>query len=391
MNILFLHRSFPAQFKYLASELAKDKNNTVTFVTNSKTFEIDGIKKYIYEPDTSGLNTSNPILKGLTDAIAHGKGCAKTLLKLKQNGFSPDIIYGHSGWGVTMFVKELFPQTPLICYFEWFQTETGADFGYLKPLSEYQKIGLKYANTQILKDLEICDGGISPTEWQKSRFPKEFQNKIKVIYDGTDTLFFKPDNNAEFILKDSNTKLTKSDNIITYATRGMEPYRGFPQFMEAITEVLQKTDANIIIAGEDKVFYSGEQQSYKELMLDKFKLRNNPRIHFTGALTYEEYLKLLQVSTAHVYLTVPYVLSWSLMEALSCGCCVIASSTQPINEVIKNNKNGLLFDFFNTKEQAEKIIYAINNKDKLNNMRENARLSIIKNYAVKKSLKAQIN
>ena len=230
-------------------------------------------------------------------------------------------------------------------------------------------------NSQFLQDLTSCDIGICPTEWQKSQFPKTFHDKIKVIHDGVDTDYFKPNPDAEFKIPNSNTVLTRKDEILTYATRGMEPYRGFPQFMEAAEVLLQKRpNLKVIIAGQDRVCYGPKpiNGSYKELMLKRLNL-DVSRVHFTGALPYNEYLKLLQISSVHFYFTYPFVLSWSMLEAMSTGCLIAGSKTQPVEEVMKDGKNGLLVGFFDKMALIEKINYALDNKDTLQNIRENAR------------------
>ncbi|MDD3437424.1 MAG: glycosyltransferase [Candidatus Gastranaerophilales bacterium] len=388
MNILFLHRSFPGQFKHLAAELAKDVNNKVVFITNSKNYEIEGVKKIIYEPEQAGTQYPAPYLKGYTSAVNHGQAAAKEAAKLKEKGFKPDIILGHSGWGPTLFMKDIFPDVPLICYFEWFFNAQGADTGFgSEEIQDIQRFGLRCSNSQVLIDLFSCDAGITPTNWQKSRFPEEFHNKISVIPDGIDTEFFKPDKNARF------QGFTAKDEVITYGTRGMEPYRGFPQFMEAVEILLKKRpNAHVIIAGEDKVFYRGklEKGTYKELMLEKLDLDMN-RVHFVGALSYAEYLKMLQISSVHVYLTVPYVLSWSVLEAMSTECCIVASNTPPVLEVIKDNYNGLVADFFDINQIVEKVKYALDNQGKMFEIRQNARQTIVEKYELKNALQQQMN
>lgn len=393
MNILFLHRSFPAQFKYVANELAQNPNNKVVFITNSGNFEIEGIKKVIYKPEKI-LKDPYSYTNAYESAVEHGRAAAAEAIKLRDAGFKPDIIMGHSGWGPTLFMKDVFPDVPLLCYFEWFYNADGADTGFDGTIiNEVQRAGLRCSNSQVLMDLYSCDAGICPTNWQKSQFPKEFYDKIKVLYDGIDTDFFKPDKNAEFIVQDKNLKLTSDNEVITYATRGMEPYRGFPQFMEAAEKILKRRlNAHIVIAGDDKVYYRGklEKVTYKELMLEKLEI-DLDRVHFVGGLPYVEYLKLLQISSAHVYLTVPYVLSWSTMEAMSTGCAVVASDTQPVLEVIKDNSNGLLFDFFNVNQLVEKVEYVLDNPDKVQELRKNARKTILDNYSLEKLLPQHID
>ena len=323
---------------------------------------------------------------------------------MKNSGFTPDIIYSH-GWGNSMFFKDIFPNVPLINYCEWYHSAEGSDvdFDGFKP--DYDKKAMiRCNNSQFLQDLTSCDIGICPTEWQKSRFPKIFHNKIKVIHDGIDTEYFKPDCNAVFKIPNSNTNtdtnynqnhnsiLTKNDEVLTYATRGMEAYRGFPQFMEAAEILLQKRpNLQIVIAGQDRICYGPKPigGSYKKIMLKKLNL-DMQRVHFTGALPYNEYLKLLQVSSVHFYFTYPFVLSWSMLEAMSTGCLIVGSKTQPVEEVIKDGKNGLLVDFFDKKVLIEKINYALDNKETLQDIRKNARKTIVEKYDLKKLLPRQI-
>lgn len=392
MNILFLHRNFPAQFKHIVQELAKDSNNNVVFITSNPEIQMQGVSKIVYELKQDVSKDCHEYLKFYEEAVLHGQAAAEVGLALKQSGFKPDIIYGHS-WGLTMFMKDIFPDVPLLCYFEWFYNTEGADFNFFGTDSTLdKKEKLRCKNAYLLTDLYSCDAGLSPTNWQKSQFPKEFQSKIKVIHDGIDTDICKPDKEAKFLIKDKNLELSVQNEVITYATRGMELYRGFPNFMKAVEILLKKRpNVQVVIAGEDKVFYGLELEgkSYKELLLEEFDI-DLSRVHFVGKLPFDEYIKLLQVSSAHVYLTCPFVLSWSLLEAMAVGCCVIASGTKPVIEIVKDNDNGLLFDFFNINQLVEKIEYALDNKDKMEVIRTNARQRIIDDYALKNLLPKHI-
>lgn len=395
MNILFIHRTFPAQFEHIIRELIKNPDNVVSFITNNnKSPEIDGVIKHFVEPDITVPDSCHPYLKAYEEAVILGQATAKKAFELKEQGFKPDIVYGFSGWGSSMFIKEVFPDVPFICYLEWYGTTENSVFDFDgTTLSEETKENIKCNNTHILKALTTCDAGISPTNWQKSLFPKEFQNKIKVIHDGIDTDLCKPDDDVKIFMEDKNIELTSNDEIITYGTRGMEPYRGFPEFMQAIEKLLKKRPkAHVIIAGADAVCYSPtlSEGTYKELMIQKLDLDMN-RIHFVGTLPFDYYIKLLQISSVHVYLTYPYVLSWSILNAMSTGCCVVASNTAPILEVIKDNYNGLLVDFFDVEGLVKKIEFALDNKDKMKKIRHNARQTIIENYSLKKLLPQHID
>lgn len=392
MNIIFLHRNFPGQFKYLATELAKSTENKVVFITDDESGQIEGVEKVLYKTNVSPSKNCHPYLKNYEDAIIHAQASADAAEKLKNNGFIPDIIYSFP-WGNGMFMKDLFPNVPLISYCEWFYNSDSDDIKYSGiKLTDDEKASIRCKNSKLLIDLYSCDAGISPTEWQKSQFPKEFQKKITVLHDGIDTDYFKPNTEAKFLIQDKNIQLTAQDEIITYATRGMEPVRGFPQFMEAIEIVLEKRpNAQVVIAGEDVTCYGQKLEigTYKQKMLQRCDI-DLDRVHFVGKLSYDDYLSLLQISSAHVYLTYPYILSWSFLESMACGCCIIASNNQPVAEFMEYNSNGILTDFFDIEQIVEKIEYAINNKDKMQNIRENARKTIIDGYSLKLLLPKQI-
>lgn len=393
MNILFLHRDFPGQFQYLALALASDPNSKVVFVTENTNVEMQGVTKLVYTPEPITSKSENPCLIFYEKVLSHAQAASKIVQQLKNEGFKPDIIYGFNFWGLAMFIKDIFPDVPLISYCEWFYNAKNSDVDFNgQEVNDNFKMLLRCNNAHMLVDLYSCDACISPTEWQKNQFPKEFHNKFKVIHDGVDTELCKPDKNAKFIIKDKNLELSSTDEVITYGTRGMEPYRGFPQFMKAAEKILKdRPNAHIIIAGSDKAYYSPspEEGTYKDIMLKELDLDLN-RIHFVGIISFVDYIHLLQISSVHVYSTYPYILSWSILNAMAIGCCLVASNTAPVVEVIKDNYNGLLFDFYNVEQLVEKIEYALNNKVEMQKIRENARQTIIDNYEIRKALPKQL-
>lgn len=390
MKILFIHRNFPAQFKHLVEELVKNSDNEIVFITSNDDVEIQGVKKIIYKVDYQQKEIN--CISDYNEAFWHGKAVAQAALKLKNQGYKPDVIYGHS-WGGNMFIKDVFPEVPLLCYFEWFYNSEGADFGFFRNDYSIEEIeNLRCKNSSVLIDLYSCDAGLTPTNWQKSQFPKSFHQKISVVHDGIDTEICKPNENAKFFVKEKGIELSANDEVITYATRGMEPYRGFPNFMKAVEILLKKRpNTHFVIAGEDEVFYGMKMtdSTYKNFVLKEFDI-DISRVHFVGKLPFDEYIKLLQISSAHVYLTCPFVLSWSILEAMSTACCVVASDTQPVTEVINDNYNGLLFDFFNVGQLIQKIEFALENKELVNEIRKNSRQTIIDNYSLAKLLPRHI-
>ena len=391
MNILFIHRNFPAQFKFLASELAKD--NEVYFVTNNTdTKPFGNIKKVIYKLKRKVPQDCHRYLRFYEESIIHGQSAAEAMISLQQTGFVPDVIIGHS-WGASMFVKDIFPNVPYIAYLEWFYNPVNSDVDFgREPLDIDARANLSCRNSHILQDLVNCDYGISPTYWQRDQFPKIFHDKIKVIHEGVDTDFCVPDENVEFKIPNSDLVLTRKDEVLTYATRGMEEYRGFPEFMKAASALMkQRPNLHVVVGGEDRVCYGRQlkNDTWKAKMLRELEF-DDKRLHFVGSLMYKDYMKLLQVSKAHVYLTYPFVLSWSLIESLSAKCCVIASDTPPVKEVIKDGYNGILTDFYDINALVEKINEVLNNPEKYTEMRDNARKSAIENYNIKMLLPRQM-
>jgi glycosyltransferase involved in cell wall biosynthesis len=395
MNILFLHQNFPAQFRHLATVLARQQGNQVVFLTAAERGEIPGVKKLLFKPSREVNPATHHYLKGMERSVLEGQAAYRTGIALKQQGFRPDLVYGHSGWGSPMFMKDLFPKSPLMCYFEWFYHAHGADsdFDPAVEVTADEECRLRISNAAILNDLYSCDFGLSPTQWQKSQFPREYAQKIAVLHDGVDTDYFRPLVQNKLSLPTLDLDLQEHREIVTYVARGMEPYRGFPQFMETLA-ILQKRRPGLqaIIVGADRVAYGKPLpggKSYKELMLERLPL-DLSRIHFTGLLPYSEYLKVLQASSVHVYLTRPFVLSWSMLEAMSAGCLIVGSATQPVQEVIKDGENGLLTDFFSPAAIAGRVEEALDNRQQMARIRDAARETIVERYDLKKLLPRHI-
>ena len=394
MKILFLHRNFPGQFRYLAPLLAQDPNNEVVFISHEPKGQIPGIKKYVYKLKRQVPDNCHRYLRYYEECIIHGQSAAELALHLKNQGFYPDIIYGHT-WGQTLFMKDVFPESKLLCYFEWFfhSKDSYSDFaGNEVPIDEHAKFRID--NSQILVDLHTCDAGLCPTNYQIKQFPDVYKNKIKVLHDGIDTDFCVRKDDAVLEIPEKGLKLTKNDEVVTYGTRGMDPYRGFPEFMKAV-EKLQKKRPNmhVVISGKDRVCYGPplpDGKTYKQLMLETLDL-DLDRIHFTGLLPFDKYIDMLNITSAHVYLTYPFVCSWSLLNAMACETPIIASNTEPVLEFLEDKKNALLFDFFNIDDQVEKIEYALDNRNKMEPLRKAARKLIVKKYAQKDLLPKHIN
>ncbi|PIG90784.1 glycosyltransferase family 4 protein [Gloeocapsopsis sp. IPPAS B-1203] len=385
MRILFLHTNFPAQYRHVAQALASVPNNQVVFGTKNQDVSLPGVYKAIFEPSRNPHPSTHHYVRPLESAVLHGQAVYKIAEQLKAQKFIPDVICGHSGWGPTLFVKDAFPNTPLICYFEWFYHARGsdADFDPTDPLNVDDIARIRIKNAPILIDLYSCDRGLSPTFWQRAQFPAEFHSKISVLHDGVDTEYFKPKPGAKLVLP--NLDLSGVDELVTYVARGMEPYRGFPQFMEAIAYIQERRpNCHVVIVGSERVCYGKSLPdgiSYKEFMLKKVPL-DLSRVHFTGSLPYNQYLQVIQASSVHVYLTRPFVLSWSMIEAMSTGCLVLGSNTAPVAEVIQDGENGLLVDFFAPQQIADRVDEVLNHPTRMAELRAKARETVLERYAL---------
>ncbi|MBD2039650.1 glycosyltransferase family 4 protein [Microcoleus sp. FACHB-672] len=395
MRVLFLHPNFPAQYRHIVTALGSDPNHEVVFGTKNERPEwnIPGVRKVVFTPSRDPRPETHHYVRPLESAVLYGQAVFRIAEQLKKEEFVPDIVCGHSGWGPTLFVKDAFPKSRLLCYFEWFYHAYGSDanFDPADPLSldDFPRIRVK--NSPILIDLYSCDWGVSPTNWQRSQFPKEFHSKISVLHDGVDTDYFKPNPGAKLILP--NLDLSGVDEIVTYVARGMEPYRGFPEFIESIAYIQERRpNCHVVVVGSDRVCYGKSlpnNETYKEHMLKKVPL-DLSRVHFVGSLPYGLYLKVIQASSAHIYLTRPFVLSWSMIESMSTGCLVIGSDTAPVKEVIRDGENGLLVDFFSPKQIADRVDEVMDHPTRMAELRVKARQTALERYALKDMLSRQL-
>jgi glycosyltransferase involved in cell wall biosynthesis len=385
MKFLFLHPNFPAQFRHLATALGKHPEHQVVFGTLRSEGQIPGVQKVIYQPARPAHPQTHHYVRSLENAVLQGQAVYRFCQQLKTQGFVPDIVYGHSGWGPTLFIKDIFPTAKLLCYFEWYYHAHGsdADFDPTDPLDADAETRIRLKNAPILLDWTSCDRGLCPTVWQQQQFPPELQVKLDICHDGIDTNFFRPQPQASLTLPSLGLNLSGVNEVITYVARGMEPYRGFPQFMQMV-EKLQKRrpHCHVVVVGEDRVAYGkarADGKTYKQWALETLDL-DRSRLHFTGLIPYHQYLQVLQASTVHVYLTRPFVLSWSLLEAMASGCLVLGSDTAPVREVIQDGENGLLADFFDVGGLCDRVEEALDYPKQMNILRTQARTTIQQRY-----------
>jgi glycosyltransferase involved in cell wall biosynthesis len=387
MKILFVHQNFPGQYLHLARHLGSSPGNEVVFITQRKDADLPGVRKIVYEPKRKATPGVHHYLRETEAGVLNAQQVARAAQSLKDSGFIPDLMLGHNGWGEIWYLKEVFPKTPLIGYFEFFYRLQGADVGFEPDIPVTPDTGprIRTKNIGNLLALDAVDLGQCPTEWQRSLYPKRYQSMLHVIHEGIDTRTVRPDRTARLKVPGTDIELAAGDEIMTYVARNLEPYRGFPSFMRSLPAILAKRpSARILIVGGDEVSYGArlpEGQTFRQRMLDELGSGLDlSRVHFLGKVPYSTFLKILQVSRVHVYLTYPFVLSWSMLEAMAAGCLVVASKTAPVQEVIRHGENGLLVDIFSPNQIAERVVEALEDARAHASLRENARRTIVNQY-----------
>jgi glycosyltransferase involved in cell wall biosynthesis len=387
MIYLFIHQNFPAQYRHIIRYLADQPGNDVYFITQSRDSEIPGVKKLVYTVQVPSPLNCHPYSVDYDIAVRTGLAVVQVCQTLQQQGIEPDIIAGHCGWGETLFVKDVFPQAPLLSYFEFYYHFSYVDVNFDPeyPTAMGEAFRLRAANAVNLVAYDAADWGNTPTEWQRSLYPPEMRTRITTIHEGVDTNVAAPNPAASIKLNGESLVLTAADEVITYVARNLEPYRGFHIFMRAAKEILQRRpNAHIVIVGGDEVSYGAPPppgETFRSLMLKELGTDlPTDRIHFTGQVSYKFYLNVLQISSAHVYLTYPFVLSWSFLEAMACGCAIIGSDTPPVLEVIKDNENGLIVDFFSPTAIADRVDQILDQPDKMQHIRSGARNTAVTQF-----------
>lgn len=391
MKFLFIHQNFPAQFKNMAPQLARLGHEVIALTPrNLGTENWGGVRIVNYDIQQASGTNLHRWLTDLETKTIRGEACFHAAMKLKREGFSPDRIIAHHGWGESLFLKEVWPQARLGIYCEFYYNVDGFDVGFDPEHSNVrddERARLRMRNANNLMHFDIADAGLSPTEWQKSTFPTSFRDKISVIHEGIDTEVLRPNDQVRLRIGEK-VDVRKGDPIITFVNRNLEPYRGYHVFMRAMPTLLKAhPTARVLIVGGDEVSYGSAPpagRTWKDIYLDEVRpslsLEDLSRIHFLGKISYEQFVSVLQISMVHVYLTYPFVLSWSLLEAMSVGCSIVASDTAPVREVISHDEDGVLTDFFNPQKISQEIQNLLNDTVKHSILRSNARKNINERY-----------
>ncbi|MEL6577808.1 MAG: glycosyltransferase, partial [Pseudomonadota bacterium] len=344
MRIVFAHQNFPAQFGAFGGWLAQ-KGWDVAFLSAAEALTPpDRTVAVRAKPAREPAAGVHKLARNAERMALNGHAMAQAALKLADRGFQPQLIVAHSGWGSGTFLKAVWPGAAFVPYIEWYYNAPAIDRlpGDDAAATPDQRAVSIARNLPILADLAQATAALCPTGFQRDQLPEALRGQLTVSHDGIDCAGNAPDPTARLDIP--GLALPEDAEIVTYATRGMEPHRGFPEFMRAVAR-LQATRPRLhaIVGGEDRVCYGPalpEGESWKARMLAELEL-DLDRVHFIGLQPRNAFRRLLQVSQAHVYLTVPFVLSWSLLEAMAIGAPLVASDVAPVREAMNHGEEGL--------------------------------------------------
>ena len=389
MKILFVHQNMPGQYREMVQWLAANGEHEIVFLTQRRNApQFTGVKTCIYAPHHRPAPDSYGLSKVWEKAAGAGFGAAMAARKLqREQGFKPDIVVGHSGWGELLFMKEIWPDVPVIGFFEYFYRSEGGPVGFdpEEKVSEHSPFLLHARNAVPFANLHCVDLGHVPTEWQKNTFPDSFHTKFYTCHDGIRTDLLRPNPAINLGLGRLAQPLTRDDEVFTYMARNLERTRGFHVFMRALPKILaQRPNARVLILGGNETSYgrkSGHEGGLRgEMEAEVGGDLDWDRVHFLGQVPYGKFCEIIQLSRCHIYLTMPFVLSWSLLEAMSMQATVVASDVAPVREAVSHGETGLLVDFFDSDALAAQVADVLARPDDYAHLGVAARAHVVEKY-----------
>lgn len=385
MRILFVHQNFPSQYMHIVRALVAQGGHQLVGLRMADPRkplpQIKGVQVVGYWPRRGSTAQIHPWVADLESKVIRAEACAEAVEQLLAKGFRPDLICAHPGWGECLLLKDVLPDVPLLCYEEFFYRARGLDLDFDSELQgelswrDCARNRLKRANPIL--NLMASDWGVSPTQFQRDTYPAPWRDRISVIHDGIDLARIAANAGVAELRLPDGTLLRPGEPTVTFVNRRLEPYRGCHTFLRAIPGIQQQQpQSQIVVVGHTSGVSYGSacpRGEWKDVFLNEIDGDYDPsRVHFTGPLPYESYLQLLRLSAVHVYLTYPFVLSWSLLEALGSGCAVVGSATAPVQEVIHDGVNGVLVDFFSHGDLAEAVCELLANPQLRHKLSESA-------------------
>lgn len=389
MNILFVHQNMPGQYRELVQWLAATGQHRIYFLTQRKNApNLAGVETRKYKTHHTPAKDAYGLSRVWEEATGAGFGAAVAAKRIEgQEGFKPDIVVGHVGWGELTFFKQIWADVPIIGFFEYYYNITGGSVGFdpEEPVSDHAPFLMQARNAVPLANIETVDLGHCPTYWQRDRFPRSFHDRMYVCHDGIRTDMLLPDPDVTLGLGRLQRDLTRKDEVVTYVSRNLERTRGFHVFMRSLPRILrERPNARVLIVGGNEVSYGGKSQHpgglRAEMEAEVGKDVDWDRVHFLGNIPYQQYQKMIQLSRCHIYLTMPFVMSWSLLESMSMGATIVASDVLPVREAITHNETGLLVDFFDPEAVAAQVVKVLANPEDYAHIGKAAREHVIREY-----------
>lgn len=390
VKFLFVHQNFPGQFLHIVRNLVEAGSHEIVFITEPNANVMQGVRKVPYRKPATAAPEAHPAARELDGAVRRADSVFQVARNLKTLGFEPDIIIGHHGWGEMLNLVDVWPKTPMYGYYEFYYNPERADVGFDPEFPndslDFPRIRAKNAINHIA--LNLGQHGHSPTQWQRSTYPDWAQDRIDLLWEGVDLDVCRPDAAARRKpLTIGGMTIKPTDKLITYVSRDLEPYRGVHTMMRTLPHLHRaRKDLKVIMVGSDGVSYGvmpAEGGNWRERLMkevgDQIDLE---RVAFPGRVNYADYLALMKRSDTHIYLTYPFVASWSLREALAMGCAVIGSDTEPVREFVQHGETGLLTSFFDPQKMAETALDLLENKALATKLRGNARVYAEKNLSM---------
>jgi len=387
-GVLFVHNNVPAQFRDVARALVA-AGVPCAALGGPHAPGLEGVRLVrcpLQRGSTPGLL---PLAVRAEADLIRARGAHAGAKALKAEGFDPAVIVGHPGWGETVLLDDVFPEARQVLFAEFFYKGRGSDIDFdteFLPATEDALLNGKSKNAVLSLALSDADAIVSPTPFQASCLPEVFRQDVRIIHEGVDTDAIRPAPAEPFALDDGRV-IWPGTPVITHVNNKLEPLRGLHIFLRALPRLLdQVPDAQVLIVGEaQKRGYGGtapDDLTWKDVCLRGLEGQLDPeRVHFTGRIPHARMLAALRLSTAHVYYSYPFVLSWSLVEAMASGCYVIGSDSAPLRDAIQDGANGRLLPFFDVSALSEALIAACRDAGASAPLRAAARETAVAQYS----------